>query len=44
MVHRRHVHKEPTRQRNVAGDASAFLANWLLGDLYQDFLPFLQQV
>ena len=44
VVHRRHVHQEPARQRDVAGDARALLGDWLLGDLDQDFLPFLQQV
>jgi len=44
VIHRRHVHQEPSGQRDVAGDARAFLADRLLGDLHQDLLPFLEQV
>ena len=43
MVHGRHVHKETTWQGDVTGDASALLADRLLGNLHQDFLPFLEQ-
>src|ERR1700733_12503520 len=44
MVHGRHVDQEPPRQRDVTRDARAFLADGLLGNLYQDFLAFLQQI
>ncbi len=44
VVHRRHIHQEPARQRDVAGDARAFLADGLLGNLDQDFLAFLEQI
>ena len=44
VIHRRHVDQEAARQRDVAGDARAFLADRLLGNLDQDFLAFLQQV
>src|SRR6202050_4858951 len=44
MVHCRHVHQDASCQRDLAGNARAFLADGLLGNLYQDFLTFLQQV
>src|SRR4029077_2230184 len=44
VVDRRHVHQEAPRQGDVAGNARAFLANGLFGDLDQHFLPFFQQV
>ena len=44
VVHRRHVDQEPSRQRDVAGDARAFLADGLLRNLHQNFLAFLQQI
>src|ERR1035438_4177017 len=44
MVYGRHVHQEPSRQRDVAGDACAFLANGLLGNLHQNFLTFFEKV
>src|SRR5207253_7993877 len=44
VIHRRHVDEEASRQRDMTGDARAFLADWLFGDLYQDFLAFLQQI
>ncbi len=44
VIHRRHVDQEATGQRDVAGDASALLADRFFGDLHQDFLPFLEQV
>src|SRR5579864_2090375 len=44
MIHRRHVDQEAPRQRDVAGDARAFLADGFLGDLHQDLLAFLEQV
>ena len=44
VIHRRHVDQETARQRDVAGDARALLADRLLGDLYQDLLAFFQQV
>ena len=44
MVHRRHVDQEPSRQRDVAGDARAFLADGFLGNLHQDFLALLEQI
>ena len=40
MVDRRHVDQETSGQRDVAGDARAFLADWLFGNLHQDFLTF----
>ena len=44
VVHRRHEDQETARQRDVAGDARAFLADRLLGDLHQNFLAFFQQI
>ena len=44
VVHRRHVDQKAPRQRDVAGDARAFLADRLLGNLHQNFLAFFQQV
>ncbi len=44
MIDRRHVDQEAARQRDVAGDARALLADGLLGNLDQDFLAFLQQI
>src|SRR2546422_1927677 len=44
MVDRGHVHQEAARQRDVAGNARALLANGLFGDLHQDLLAFLEQV
>ena len=44
VIHRRHVDEEASRQRDVAGDARALLADRLFGDLHQNFLTFLQQV
>src|SRR6267378_3733865 len=42
VVDRGHVDQEATRQCHVAGDASAFFAERLLGDLDDDVLPGLQ--
>ena len=44
VVDRRHVDQEASRQRDVAGDARALLADGLLGNLDQNLLAFLQQV
>ena len=44
VIHRRHVDQEAAGQRDVAGDARAFLADRFLGNLYQNFLPFLEQI
>src|SRR6185369_9771370 len=44
MIHRWHVHQEAAGQRDVAGDAGAFLADRFLGNLNQNLLPFLEQV
>src|SRR3984885_4424568 len=44
MVHRGHVDQETTRQRDVAGNARAFLADRFFRDLHQNFLAFLEQV
>ena len=44
VVHRRHVHQEPARQRDVTGDARALFADRFLGNLDQDFLAFFEQV
>ena len=40
----RHVHQITSRQRDMAGNTRALLRDRLLGDLYQDFLAFLEQV
>ncbi len=42
VIHRGHVDQEAARQRDVAGDARALLAQRLLGDLNDDFLARLQ--
>src|SRR6267154_4195073 len=42
MVDRGHVHQEAAGQRDVAGDARAFFAERLLGDLDDDVLAGLQ--
>src|ERR1039458_10049693 len=42
VVHARHIHQEPARQRDVRRDARALLSQRLLGDLYDDLLPFLR--
>src|SRR6516162_2194314 len=39
-----HVDQKPAGLRDVRGDARTFLAKWLLGDLDDNFLAFLQQV
>ena len=44
MIDRRHIHQKAARQRNVAGDARAFLGDWLFRDLNQDLLAFLEQL
>ena len=44
VIQRRHVNQETPRQRDVAGDARALLAQRLLGDLDDDFLALLQHV
>ena len=44
MIDGRHVHQETAGQRDVRGDARAFLAERFLGDLYDDFLAFAQKV
>ena len=44
VVDGRHVDDVPSGQRDVRSDAGALLAERLLGDLDQDFLPLLQQV
>ena len=43
MVHGRHEYQKASRQRDVAGDARALLADRFLGNLDQNFLPFFQQ-
>src|ERR1700690_2745667 len=43
MVHRRHEHQKPSRQRDVAGDARALFPDRFLGDLNQNLLSFFQQ-
>ena len=43
VIHRRHKHQEASWQRNVTGDARAFFPDWLLRNLDQHFLPFLEQ-
>ena len=40
VIHGRHVNQEAAGQRDVTGDARAFLADGLLGDLDQNFLAF----
>ena len=44
MVHRWHVDQEAPGQSDMAGDACAFLADGLLGNLNQNLLSFFQQV
>ena len=44
VIERRHVDEEAAGKRDVAGDARAFLAERLFGDLDDDFLALLQQV
>src|ERR1019366_2460249 len=44
VVHRGHVHQEAARQRDVRSDARTLLPQRLLGDLHDDFLPFLEQI
>src|SRR5262249_629718 len=44
VVDRRHVDYVTARQRHVRGDAGAFLADRLFGDLDDDLLPFAQKV
>src|SRR5882762_476073 len=41
-MNRRHADQEASRKRDVTGDACAFLAERLLGDLYGDVLSGLQ--
>src|SRR5882724_7477738 len=43
-MHCGHVNHIPARQRDVAGNARAFLGDGFLGDLHQDLLPFFEQV
>src|SRR6185369_10593530 len=40
----RHVDQKTSRQRDVRSDARAFLRDWLLRNLDQDFLTFAQEV
>ena len=42
VIDRRHVHEKAAGQRDVAGDARAFFAERLLGDLHDDFLARLE--
>src|SRR5262245_56190726 len=44
VIDRRHVDYVTARQRHVRGDAGAFLADRLFGDLDDDLLPFAQKV
>src|ERR1041384_591272 len=44
MVDRRHVDQETSRKSDVRSNARALLPQWLLGDLYDDFLPLLEQI
>ncbi len=44
VIDGRHIHKEAPGQRDVAGDARAFLAERLLGDLDDDVLAGLQHL
>ena len=44
VIHRRHVHQEPPRQRDMAGNARPFLGDRLFSNLDEDLLPFFQQV
>src|SRR5689334_14379237 len=44
MVHRGHINQIASRQRDVAGNARAFLRNRLFGNLDQNFLAFFEQV
>src|SRR6185312_1054434 len=44
VVQRRHIDQVAPRQRHVTGDAGALFAEWLFGDLDDDFLALLQQL
>src|SRR5258708_16709568 len=44
VMHGGHVNQKPARQRDVAGDARAFLGDGLFGNLDQNFLAFFQQI
>ena len=44
VIDRRHVHEEAAGQGDMRGDAGAFLAERLLGNLNNDFLAFTQQI
>ena len=44
VIHRRHVNQKTSGQRDVTGNARAFFADRLLGDLHQDFLAFFEQI
>src|SRR3954452_14399753 len=44
MVHRRHVDQKTSGQRDVAGDARAFFADWFFGDLDQNLLAFFEKI
>src|SRR5216684_2378383 len=44
VVHGRHVNQKAAGQRDVAGDARAFLAHRLFGDLDEDLLAFFQKL
>jgi len=44
VIHGWHVNQEAARQRDVARDARAFLADRLFRDLDEDFLPLFQQI
>src|SRR5258706_7386549 len=44
MLQRRHVNNETAGQGDVRRDPRAFLAQWLLRDLNDDLLAFLDQV
>ncbi len=44
MVDGGHEDQEAAGERDVAGDASALLGDWLLGDLYEDLLTGLEEL
>ena len=44
VIERGHINQKAAGQRDVAGDARAFLAQRFLGDLHDDFLALLEHV
>src|SRR5437764_14403141 len=44
MIHRGHIDQKTPWQCDVAGNARAFFADRLFGNLHQNFLAFFQQI